>query len=176
MLVSGHWNGFRKLRLERPENAFARAYELELAMTDWADGIETRNYGIKSEIDGSMLSELIRMIVPLVMIAAALLFYSWVRSQIVNTGYESQSLFAVKESLLRTQTRLILEEETLRSPERIDLIARNDLGMVPLRPNQFIQPLFQDVDRSLSNTLAMADSDANMKVAATKVPGIVPAD
>ena len=51
------------------------------------------------------------------MIAAALLFYSWVRSQIVNTGYESQSLFAVKESLLRTQTQLILEEDTLRNPE-----------------------------------------------------------
>ena len=108
------------------------------------------------------------------MIAAALLFYAWVRSQIVNTGYESQSLFAAKESLLRTQTRLVLEEETLRNPERIDLIARNDLGMVPLRPNQFILPPFQDV--SLSNKLAMADSDANMKVAATKALGFVPVD
>ncbi len=145
-------------------------------MTDWADGIETRNYGIKNEIDGSMLSELIRMIVPLVMIAAALLFYSWVRSQIVNTGYESQSLFAAKESLLRTQTRLMLEEETLRNPERIDLIARNNLGMVPLRPNQFILPQFQEVDRSLSNKLAMAGSDAGMKVAATEALGVVPVD
>jgi len=145
-------------------------------MTDWADGIETRNYGIKSEIDGSMLSELIRTISPLAMIAAALLFYSWVRSQIVNTGYESQSLFAVKESLQRTQTRLILEEETLRDPGRIDLIARNDLGMVPLHPNQFILPQFQDVDRSLSNALAMAGSKADMKVPATKALGGVPAD
>ncbi len=145
-------------------------------MTDWADGIETRNYGIKSEIDGSMLSELIRTISPLAMIAAALLFYSWVRSQIVNTGYESQSLFAVKESLLRTQTQLILEEDTLRNPERIDLIARNDLGMVPLHPNQFILPQFQDVDRSLSNAMAMAGSKADMKVPATKALGVVPAD
>jgi cell division protein FtsL len=143
-------------------------------MTDWADGIETRNYGIKNEIDGSMLSELIRMIIPLVMIAAALLFYSWVRSQIVNTGYESQSLYAAKESLLRTQTRLVLEEETLRNPERIDLIARNDLGMVPLRPNQFILQQFQD--GSLANKLAMADSDENMQIAATKALGFVPAD
>ena len=145
-------------------------------MTDWADGIETRNYGIKSEIDASMLSELIRTIVPLAMIAAALLFHSWVCSQIVNTGYESQSLFAVKESLLRTQTSLILEEETLRNPERIDFIARNDLGMVPLRPNQFILPQFQDPDRSLSNTLAMAGSEADMKATATKALGNVPAD
>jgi len=82
----------------------------------------------------------------------------------------------VNESLLRTQTRLILEEETLRNPERIDFIARNDLGMVPLRPNQFILPQFQDPDRSLLNTLAMAGSKADMKAAATKALGDVPAD
>ena len=105
-------------------------------MTDWADGIETRNYGIKNEIDVPMLSELMRIIVALAMVAGALLFYSWIRSQIVNTGYESQSLFAEEESLMRTQERLVAEEETLRNPERIDIIARNDLGMAPLRPNQ----------------------------------------
>jgi cell division protein FtsL len=146
-------------------------------MTDWADGIETRNYGIKSEIDGSMLSELVRTIIPLAMIAGALLFYSWVRSQIVNTGYESQNLFAAEESLLRTQKRLILEEETLRNPERIDLIARNELGMTPLRPNQFILPQLQDSSRGLSNAFAMADSgSAVVKLVASRPSGFVPVD
>ena len=98
-------------------------------MTDWADGIETRNYGIKSEIDASMLSELTRTIIPLAMIACALLFYSWVRSQIVSTGYESQSLSAAEESLMRIQKGLMLEEAVLTSPERIDFKARNELGM-----------------------------------------------
>jgi len=37
-------------------------------MTDWADGIEARNYGIKNEIDVHMLSELMRTIVALAMI------------------------------------------------------------------------------------------------------------
>jgi hypothetical protein len=144
---------------------------MEKAMTDWADGIETRNYGIKSEIDGRLLSELVRTIVPLALIAGALLFYSWVRSQIVNTGYESQSLFAVEESLLRTQKGLILEEETLRSPERIDLLARNYLGMTPLRPSQFIMPQPYDVDAGFSNALAMVDSGAaDLKLAAGTVP------
>jgi cell division protein FtsL len=142
--------------------------KLEIAMTDWADGIETRNYGIKSEIDASMLSELARTIIPLAMIACALLFYSWVRSQIVNTGYESQTLVQKEKSLLRTQKRLILEEATLNSPERIDMIARNKLGMIPLRPNQFILPQKQDLDRSLSNKIAMADPEAaGMKAAGT---------
>ncbi len=138
-------------------------------MTDWADGIETRNYGIKSEIDGSMLSELVRTIVPLAMIAGALLFYSWVRSQLVNTGYDSQSLFSVEESLLRHQKGLILEEETLRNPERIDLIARNELGMTPLRPSQFIVPSSQEIERSLSNTMAMVNSETAAKGSATRI-------
>jgi len=146
-------------------------------MTDWADGIETRNYGIKSEVDAGMLSELLRNIVPLAMIAGALLFYSWVRSEIVNTGYESQSLFTAEEDLLRTQKRLILEEETLSNPERIDMIARIDLGMTPLRPNQFILPQPQDLERGLANTMAMADSEAaGLKMAPARASGIIPAN
>jgi cell division protein FtsL len=143
-------------------------------MTDWADGIETRNYGIKSEIDAGMMSELLRNIIPLAMIAGALLFYSWVRSQIVNTGYESQNLFVAEESLLRNQKGLILEEEMLRDPGRIDSIARNELGMTPLRPNQFIVPT-PDTERDLYNTMAMAESQAT-GLKAAGASGIIPAN
>jgi cell division protein FtsL len=131
-------------------------------MTDWADGIETRNYGVKCEIDASVLSELMRTIIALAMVAGVLLFYAWVRSQIVNTGYENQSLFAEEESLLRQQKRLILEEETLRNPERIDAIARNSLGMTLLRPNQLVIPQIQDVERNVPNAMAMAEFKASV--------------
>jgi cell division protein FtsL len=144
-------------------------------MTDWAEGVETRNYGIKNEIDAGMLSELMRVIIALVMVAGALLFYSWVRSQIVNTGYESQQLFTEEKSLLRTQKSLILEEETLRSPERIDAIARNELKMTPLRPNQLIQPQIQDVGREASNVVAMVHSEA-VDVRKTDKNGVLAAD
>jgi cell division protein FtsL len=133
----------------------SRERELEIKMTDWAAGIETRNYGIRSEIDGYMLSELMRSIVALAMVAGALLFFSWVRSQIVSIGYESQKLFAEEESLLRTQRKLILEEETLRNPERIDAIARNQLGLVPLRPNQLIQPQIRNAAIGAPEAMAM---------------------
>jgi cell division protein FtsL len=129
-------------------------------MIDWADGIETRNYGIKSEIDAHMLSELVRTMAFLALVAGALLFYSWVRSQLVETGYKTQKLFNTEETLLRTERKLILEEETLRDPERIDLIARNDLGMTPLRPNQLIIPQFRDLERSAFNAVAMVTSEA----------------
>ena len=129
-------------------------------MIDWADGIEARNYGIKTEMDAHMISELVRTTTALVMVAGALLFYSWVRSQIISTGYENQKLFAAEESLLRTRNRLILEEETLKNPGRIDIIARNDLGMTPLRPNQLILPQLQDAERGTSNAMAMVNSEA----------------
>jgi cell division protein FtsL len=146
-------------------------------MTDWADGIETRNYGIRSEIDADMLSELMRTIIPLVMIACALLFYSWVRSQIVNTGYESQSLSAAEKSLKSTQQRLKAEEAWLTSPEQIDIIARSELGMTTVRPNQIILPQQQDMEPGLSNALAMADSEVSaLKISATRTPGSIPAN
>jgi cell division protein FtsL len=133
-------------------------------MTDWADGIETRNYGIKNELDVPMLSELMRIIGALAMVAGALLFYSWIRSQIVNTGYESQGLFAEEEALMRTHQRLVLDKEYLKNPERIDTIARNELGMAPLHPYQIILSKIQDGERSVSNELAMTDlKTASMK-------------
>jgi cell division protein FtsL len=128
-------------------------------MTDWADGIEIRNYGIKSQVDGRMVSDVLRTIITLSMVAGALLFYLWVQSQIVNTGYESQKLFMEEGLLLRTQKRLILEEETLRNPERIDIIARNDLGMAPLHPNQLMLPRRRSADIVSADAMAMADSE-----------------
>ena len=135
-------------------------WRLEMKMTDWADGIETRNYGIKCRIETGVLMELMCVILFFAMIAGAFLYYSWIRSHIVNTGYQIQGLFAEEESLMRTRRALILEEETLRNPERIDAIARSELGMVLLRPNQLISPRSGDIRRALSNEIAMADAEA----------------
>jgi cell division protein FtsL len=126
-------------------------------MKDWVGGIESRNYGIRRHLDAGMLSELLRIFIALLLVAGALLFYSWVQSQIVNIGYQSQKLFNEEEALRRTEKWLILEEETLRSPERIDAIARNELGMMPLRPNQIITSQPDEAWRSGSNAMAMVD-------------------
>lgn len=127
-------------------------------MTDWADGTEERNYGIRADLQAGSLPELLRNIGPIALIAGALLFCSWVRSEIVAAGYEYQELSAVEDALLRAEKRLILEEETLLNPERIDLVARNELGMAPLRPNQLVLPVVQDA--GLAHTMALLDSEA----------------
>jgi cell division protein FtsL len=127
-------------------------------MNDWAAGIETRNYGINSRTNTGILSELLRTMIITSLIAGAFLFFSWVRSQIINTGYESQKLFALEESLLRTQKKLILEEATLRNPKRIDTLARTELNMAPLQPNQIILTSFRN--EVGGNVMAMANSNA----------------
>jgi cell division protein FtsL len=91
------------------------------------------------------------------MVAGLLIYYSWVRSHFICVGYESQNLKTIEETLLHTQQSLVLEEETLKSPERIDRIARNELSLVPLRPNQLIFPQVPDVESGAAGVLAMAD-------------------
>jgi cell division protein FtsL len=127
-------------------------------MMDWAGGTEARNYAIRRKADSRNLSDMLWMMVSLVAIAGILVFYSWVRSRIVDFGYQGQSLQIQEAELLRAQKSLALEQETLKNPERIDLIARNELGMLPLRPSQVIAPLFQDVEFRGATTLAMASA------------------
>ena len=130
-------------------------------MNDWAEGIEERNFGIKTEIKTKdVFYDFVKTIIPIAAIAVALLFFSWVRSEIVNIGYETQNLSELEQSLRQKQKELGLEEKTLRDPQRIDNIARIELGMTPLRPNQFMESPAQNMDRSLSNALAMSESEA----------------
>ena len=128
-------------------------------MTDWADSIELRNNGIKCVIDARILSDLLRNIISLVMIFGALLFYSWTRGQIVETGYEAQTLLKIEESLLDMQEQLVAEEEMWRDPRRIDLIATRDLGMIRLHPNQLILPPIESYNQNIPDSLALADSE-----------------
>lgn len=135
--------------------------KLEAEMTDWADGIETRNYGIRCKTETGTLMDLMRSIVVFSVVAGALLFYSWIRSHIIDTGYEIQTLFTQEEALLRTQKALILEEEILSNPERIDRIARDVLEMAPLRPSHLILSPSEDAKPGTSNEMAMASQLTN---------------
>lgn len=126
-------------------------------MTDWADGIEIRNNGIKCVIDARIVSELLRTIISLGLIAGALLFYSWVRTEIVETGYEIQSLCEAEVSLLDEEQELILAEERLTRPELIEMFAISR-GMTKLHPNQLILPTPETGDGGIPNSLALAGS------------------
>jgi cell division protein FtsL len=126
-------------------------------MVDWANRIEARNYNVRRETDSRNIKELLKLILSLAMVAGVLVYYSWVRSHFISVGYDSQNLKTAESTLLHTQQNLILEEETLKNPERIDTIARNELNLIPLHPNQLLPAQVQDIESSAAGVLAMAD-------------------
>jgi cell division protein FtsL len=127
-------------------------------MTDWSAGAETRNYRITHRTDARNLADLLISMLCLLMIAGALVGYLWIRSRIVNMGYAIQQLKETEETLIRVRNSLILDEETLKQPQRIDLIARSMLAMEPLQPNQLMTG-FRDIEAGGPAALALASAN-----------------
>jgi len=126
-------------------------------LIDWSVGAEARNYRIPHRPDRRSFSDVMGSMCCLLLIAAALVGYVWIRSRIVALGYQVQSLKEQEVALQRMQNNLIAEEETLKSPERIDRIARNDLGMERLAPYQRLVPGLLDAGAQ-PEVLALANS------------------
>jgi cell division protein FtsL len=89
-------------------------------------------------------------------IGAALLFCLWVRSHITQMGYEIQRLQEQQAALERTKSALVVQEQTLKYPERLDQIARDELGMSPVRLSQMLPPGIPDAGGGGATTLALA--------------------
>jgi cell division protein FtsL len=64
--------------------------------------------------------------------------YTWQHFKAVEYGYKVESLKAQRDGLLEENRALRLEEASLRSPERIDKIAR-EYGMQPPQAGQIIR-------------------------------------
>jgi len=125
-------------------------------MTDWSDELEIRNYSIDRKMDRKHFMDLMCVILSLLLVAGVSFFHSWVQTRIVHIGYEVTELQAEEEELMKEAKSLILEEETLKSPARIEEIAINRLGMVRLRPNQVIRSTQLATTPSSHTSLAMA--------------------
>jgi cell division protein FtsL len=113
-------------------------------MVDLAAGTEVRNYGLKRTTDPKILQESLILILPLAVIAGALSFSIWIRSEIVYVGYQKQDLKAQEEELARNRQQLVVEEQTLTNPEWLDAVASNSLGMIVVRPDQIIPASIQN--------------------------------
>ncbi len=67
-----------------------------------------------------------------------LFFYTWCRMQCVGIGYQIAEQTQKQDELLRVQNNLKLELERLKSPARIETIARQKLGLDKPTPGQVI--------------------------------------
>jgi cell division protein FtsL len=80
-----------------------------------------------------------------------LLFYGWQRYQWIQYGYHIEAAQKKKEQLLEQGRQLRLERASLRNPQRIDAIARSELGMVVPAPGQLVT-LSADAPMTIPNT------------------------
>jgi cell division protein FtsL len=67
------------------------------------------------------------------------LLFSWQHLQCVQDGYEVEGLKAERVKLQEWNHQLRLSQAGLADPQRIDTLARKDLGMVSPSPQQVIQ-------------------------------------
>ena len=70
-----------------------------------------------------------------VIAAVLLLGYVWMNMECVSTGYDLTKLSKKKQELLNDNRMLQVEAASLRASERIETIARNDLGFIT--PDKF---------------------------------------
>ena len=79
---------------------------------------------------------LFRVLFLVAFMAILSLFYIWSRIQIVQYGYDINSLRNRHQQLLEENKRLNVEVATLKSPNRIEPIAQQKLKMQSPKPEQ----------------------------------------
>jgi cell division protein FtsL len=73
-----------------------------------------------------------------ILVFISVLLFSWPHLQCVRAGYEIEELKAQRAALQESNRQLRLAQAALADPQRIDRLARKDLGMVPASPQQVI--------------------------------------
>ncbi|MCI0423271.1 MAG: cell division protein FtsL [Acidobacteria bacterium] len=66
------------------------------------------------------------------------LFLAWQQFEVIRDGYEGEVLKKEATQLSEENHQLILERASLRSPQRIDLIAKKKLGLIAPAHDQIV--------------------------------------
>ncbi len=74
----------------------------------------------------------------LVVVFIISIFYVWSRTELVRLEYEISRMERKMRNLKQDERCMQLEVASLRSPQRIEEVARNDLGMVRAKTEQII--------------------------------------
>lgn len=81
--------------------------------------------------------------------AACLLFYAWQHFECIQVRYKIEQLDTERGKAAELNQQLHLEVATLRSPMRVDAIARNQLGLTVPVPGQ-VAPIEDSSDGVLA--------------------------
>ena len=96
------------------------------------------NYNVIRETDAKSHRDYIIITVLAGMFLLGLFAYGWQHYRWIQYGYRIQEAQKKKEQLAEIREQLRLEHASLRSVQRIDSIARRELGMVVPAPGQLV--------------------------------------
>ncbi len=96
------------------------------------------NNNVIREADSKSHRDYIMVTALAAMFLFGLFAYAWQHYQWIQYGYHIESAQKKKEQLAEMGRQLRLERALLRNPQRIDALARRDLGMVVPAPGQLI--------------------------------------
>jgi cell division protein FtsL len=86
---------------------------------------------------GRTFPPLVKLAVPLIFILmSGILFYVWLQVQVVGVSYEISRAQKQKKELVEINKRLRIQWANLKSPDRIEQIALNQLGLRPPEKGQ----------------------------------------
>lgn len=89
--------------------------------------------------------------------AACLLSYAWQHFECIQIRYQIEQLDSDRAQATELNQQLHLEVATLRSPMRVDAIARNELGLTVPVPGQ-VAPVDESNDGVVAQARAIAQS------------------
>ena len=87
------------------------------------------------------------------MLAVVIFLYAWQHFQCIQLNYQVESLKSRQAQMTELHRQLTLEAASLRAPERIDAIARQQLGMMAPAADQ-LQPYEAPSDPILAQVRA----------------------
>lgn len=98
-------------------------------------------------------------------LVAVMLVQAWESMQIRQIGYQIETVRSEAEVLQQENHLLLVERAALRSPQRIDVLARGDLGMSPLAQQQMIvlDSIRVSGDQPVMAQVRSADGEGTLK-------------
>jgi cell division protein FtsL len=96
------------------------------------------NQNVVREADGRSIRDYIVVTALAALFLFGLFVYGWQHYQWIQFGYRIQEAQKKREHLVEMGQQLRLERAALRSLQRIDLMARRDLGMILPLPGQVV--------------------------------------
>lgn len=109
-----------------------------MTASPWIVRRPVENDYLVRERDRRRVRELLRLLLLVAPLGLALLAYTWIHLESLDTGFRIRGLEQELHELERRERQLRLEAAWLKSPRRVEDLAESRLGLAPPRPEQMV--------------------------------------